>query len=132
MATRIREESSTGDTEIKRTRTTNERRSKFVFFGTGEDVHVRLLVSKEISSRTEPLQQSLDSLTKELTAKLDPLTQSVKAIKDSEQRMSLFWLFHFFSADLDHSPKPANVPEEIDKALQPFTQIVRTLKDSKD
>ena len=72
-------------------------------------------MSKEIASRTEPLQQSVDNLSKqqqplvellrqlpkqvdgllqthsqaeqikELTAKIEPLAQSVKAMKESEE-----------------------------------------------
>ncbi|UJR29195.1 hypothetical protein I4U23_010409 [Adineta vaga] len=96
-------------------------------------------IGKEITTRTQPLQQAVENISKqqqpiieilrELPKKFDDLrhsqSQSIKAIKD----------------DLDHqiqtknqalieSSKRPETSEDIEKALHPFSQIIKTLKDS--
>jgi DNA repair exonuclease SbcCD ATPase subunit len=105
--------------------------------------------AKEISTRTQPLQQALDHLSKqqqplidvirelpkklddirqsqsssnlikEFSSKLDPLTQSIKAIKDGLDKQTL-----------TDPQKQSDHNQDIEKALQPFSHIIKTLKDS--
>ncbi len=61
-------------------------------------------IGKEISTRTQSIQQAIENLSKqqqpliefirELPKKLDPLTQSIKAIKDGS---NIFFLFSLIS-----------------------------------
>jgi lipid II:glycine glycyltransferase (peptidoglycan interpeptide bridge formation enzyme) len=96
--------------------------------------------------------QSQSNLIKELSSKLDPLTQSIKAIKDgnSKQRQySSQFLFFLFYLDLDQQTQnkdqtlmnidkkldqvlitPSDNNQDLEKALQPFSQMIKKLKDS--
>ncbi|CAF2095392.1 unnamed protein product [Rotaria magnacalcarata] len=126
-------------------------------------------ISKEISLRTQPLQQALDNLSKQqqpllqtiyelpkqlndihqsqihsntikdVYAKLDPLTQSIKAIKDGldqqtqnkdRDNQTLMNIEKKLNQTLNDSPKRPDVSQDIEKALHPFSQIIKTLKDN--
>ncbi|CAF4165102.1 unnamed protein product [Rotaria socialis] len=126
-------------------------------------------ITKEISLRTQPLQQALDNLSKQqqplletiyelpkklndihqsqihsntikdVYAKLDPLTQSIKAIKDGldqqtqnkdRDNQTLMNIEKKLNQTLNDSPKRSDVSQDIEKALHPFSQIIKTLKDN--
>ncbi|CAF1215332.1 unnamed protein product [Rotaria sordida] len=110
-------------------------------------------ISKEISLRTQSFQQALDNFSKqqqplmetihELPKKLDDIhqfqTQSIKAIKDGldqqiqnkdRDNQTLMNIEKRLNQTLNDSPKRTDVNQDIEKALHPFSQIIKTLKEN--
>ncbi|CAF3532893.1 unnamed protein product [Rotaria sp. Silwood1] len=105
--------------------------------------------AKEISLCIQPLQQTLDNLSKqqqplietmyELPKKLNEIhqfqTQSMKAIKDGldqqiqnkdRENQTLINI----EKTLNDSSKRSDISQDIEKALHPFSQIIKTLKEN--
>jgi DNA repair exonuclease SbcCD ATPase subunit len=110
-------------------------------------------IAKEISTRTQPIQQALDTLSKQqqpLIEAVRELPKQLKAIKDGFIRTHYLCSLQFdcFYLDLDQqtqnkdqtlmniekklndTQKRSDNNQDMEKALQPFSQIIKTLKDS--
>ncbi|CAF4275921.1 unnamed protein product, partial [Rotaria sp. Silwood2] len=83
--------------------------------------------------------QIQSNIIKDVYAKLDPLTQTVNAIKDGldqqtqnkdRDNQTLMHIENKLNQTLNDSSKRSDVSQDIDKALHPFSQIIKTLKEN--
>ncbi|CAF0712063.1 unnamed protein product [Adineta steineri] len=99
-------------------------------------------VIREIPKKLDDIRQSQpqSDIIKTLSVKLDPLTQSVKAIKDdldhhraqnqNHDNQTLINIEKKLNQVLNDPQKRLETTQDIEKALHPFSQIIKTLKDS--
>ena len=109
---------------------------------------------ENLSKQQQPFLETLRDLrqsqlsSNELSSKLDPLNQSIKAIQTGFFLLQIFIrIFFSFPSDLHHqteqilknldqkfndSTKRSNTQQEqIEKNFQPFSQMIKTLRESR-
>ena len=90
-------------------------------------------LSKELAQRTEPLQKSVENLSKQQQPLLDSikdLSKKIDAEKDHAAK-STNENFQQIDKKLDEILRDSPKRNDLEKNLQPFSQLLRTLKESK-